>query len=169
VGDHLELYLATRGEVYAADQFPFVWADEGQVDVEASALGTASTICDGRTESSAAGVNGHHCSVPLTSDIACGQELTFELGFRSTRRAPESAESLCAAAPFSTRVVWKATVACPVCAPDFSPVGSCDHPPSQRCSYEAGGGPFCSPQISLPCRCAFNGVTGERQWSCAQC
>jgi hypothetical protein len=167
VGDHLELYLATRGKAYAPDQSASVWADEGQVDVEVSAPGIEATICDGRTESSAAGLNGQHCSAPRTSDIACGQELTFELAFRSTHRPPDSDESLCAAATFTTRAVWKIVVACAACVPGSPAAGTCDHPPSLECAAGTAN-PFCSP-LGPGCRCRFDVFTGERKWQCPPC
>jgi hypothetical protein len=170
VDGQLAMYLATTGEVYAPGQPFYAWSNTGQVEAEASSTVTETVLCDARTESARNGLNGQHCEVRTTEDVACGQEVVFELRFRSTHRDPDTDRSLCSAAPFTTRVTWTATVTCAECPSDPRHGVACDHPPSLSCSYTVVNDSFCGPAVtSLPCHCRSLSDTGERSWSCGVC
>jgi hypothetical protein len=169
LGGQLALYLATTGEVYAPGQPFYAWSNTGQVEAEVSSALTKTALCDARTQSARNGLNGQHCAVSTTQGLSCGQEVTFDLGFRSTHRDPDTDQSICSAAPFTTRVTWTAAVTCAECPSSFGPREACDQPPSLSCSHRVVNDPFCGTISSLPCNCSSVSETGERLWSCAVC
>jgi hypothetical protein len=169
LGDgQLELFLATRGENFAPDGPPLRY-NIGQFDAEVSSSVTETSVCDAVTSTTAAGLNGQYCDVSTTSELSCGQEVSFEIWLRSTLR-DEANQSVCRDAPFSVRVSWTAVLACPGCPAAPFRGDACDHPRSMSCGHRVVDDPFCGPSItSLPCTCNRLSETGERTWMCAVC
>ena len=170
VDGQLQLYLATKGEVYAPGQPPAAWENTGEFEAEVRSTATETTACDDWAETSGSGLNGQYCAASAAREVSCGEEVVFDVRLHSTFRNPDTGESLCDGAPFNIKVTWAAAVLCPQCPANSFPGQVCDHPPSLECSYSASGNSFCGPSIvRLPCRCEQRFDTGERAWTCWVC